>query len=219
MGRSEGCTRSGRRSESLSFRRTPFHLGKAVLNVAGNRYPWPDRVCGNLSMKTIPVKTTYLQMFAAPRHDATPPPEGTKIIRVEKPTIRYYRFLYDSVGNDWNWLERRALSDEQLSRVIHDDRVEVHVLYVNGSAAGFGELDRRQDDQIQLMYFGIMREFFGKGLGRFFLRWIVNKAWSYNPTRLWVHTCQQDHQAALPLYQKTGFEIYDQKMLDTPMPE
>ncbi len=170
-------------------------------------------------MKTVPSKITYLQMFAPPAHNPQPPLEGVEIIRAERPTIRYYRFLYDAVGKDWHWLERYMLSDEELSRIVHDELVDIYVLYVKGSPAGFGEVDRRRDDAIQLMYFGLMPEFFGKGLGRYFLHWIIDKAWSHCPKRLWLHTCDLDHKAALPLYLKAGFEIYDERLADHPVPE
>jgi len=28
------------------------------------------------------------------------------------PSVAFYRFLYDSVGRDWNWVDRKRLSDE-----------------------------------------------------------------------------------------------------------
>src|SRR4030042_3713400 len=119
-------------------------------------------------METIPVRVTYLEMFERPERDSSPP-TGPTIMRAVNPTVRFYRFIYRAVGQDWNWVDRRKLSDEQLSRIIHDDRVEVHVLYVDGSPAGLAELDRRGEGEVQLMYFGLMPEFFRRGVGRCFL--------------------------------------------------
>jgi GNAT superfamily N-acetyltransferase len=62
--------------------------------------------------------------------------------------------------------------------------------------------------------FGLMPEFIGKGLGKYFLRWTVDKAWSYNPRRFWLHTCTKDHPAALPNYLKAGFAIYNEELKD-----
>jgi len=167
-----------------------------------------------VSVKTVPVKVTYLQMLRPGGHDAGPPPDGVKIVRAVRPTVAFYRFLYDSVGQDWNWVDRRLMSDQQLGRIIHDDAVELYVLYVDGATAGYCELDRRGDGEIELAYFGVMPEFLGRGLGRYLLDWIVDKAWSYRPRRLWLHTCQLDHPAALPLYRKAGFEQFDEKVVD-----
>jgi GNAT superfamily N-acetyltransferase len=81
----------------------------------------------------------------------------------------------------------------------------LHVLHVGGSPAGFAELDRRQPDEIELLQFGLMADFIGRGLGTWFLQWTIDKAWSYQPKRLWLHTCSLDPPAAVPLYKKAGF--------------
>ena len=161
-------------------------------------------------MKTIPVKVTYLQMFHQPERDTLRPMPNVEIV-LQRPTVAFYRFLYDAVGRDWNWIERKRMSDEELGQIIHDDRVEILVLYVDDTPAGFAELDRRVEGEIELRYFGITPEFFGKGLGRYFLKRTIERAWSYAPKRFWLHTCELDHAAALPLYRKMGFEVYDQQ--------
>jgi GNAT superfamily N-acetyltransferase len=158
------------------------------------------------------VKVTYLQMFANPSRVVPPPRDGLTVIHARKPTIAYYRFLYDAVGRRWQWLSRRKLSDEELAKIIHDPRDEVHVLHVEGVPAGFAELDRRAEGEIELTQFGLMPEFIGRGLGKFFLGWTIDRAWGYGPRRLWLHTCSLDHPAALPNYQKAGFQIYKEEM-------
>jgi len=165
-------------------------------------------------VKTIPVKVTYLQMFSRPGPNHEPLREDLRILRAENPTIAFYRFLYDTVGRDWNWVDRKLMSDDQLGRIIRDDRVEIYVLYVRGVPAGYIELDRRVDDEVEFAYFGIMREFIGRGLGPLLFRWAVDRAWSYGPKRVWLHTCELDHEAALPLYLRAGFEIFDEQVID-----
>jgi GNAT superfamily N-acetyltransferase len=158
------------------------------------------------------VKTTFVQMLAPGREAAHPPRDGLSVIHARAPTLAYYRFLYDAVGKDWNWTSRNKLSDGDLATILQDPRNEVHVLLVDGVPAGFVELDRRVEDEIEISQFGLMREFIGQGLGRYFLRWAVNRAWSYHPTRLWLHTCTIDHPAALPNYLKGGFVVYKEEM-------
>ena len=165
-------------------------------------------------MKTVPIKTYYLQMHRPPDSGSLPPMEGVEVARVEQPTIGLYRFLYDSVGRDWNWVDRKLASDEELLAIIHHDLVEIYVLEVDGGPAGFCELDRRVDGQIELAYFGLMPEFIGRGLGKHFLHWILRKAWTYAPRRVWLHTCELDHEAALPLYRQAGFVVYDERVVD-----
>jgi GNAT superfamily N-acetyltransferase len=158
------------------------------------------------------VKTTYLQMFARPQRVVPPPRAGLAVVYANKPAVAYYRFLYDTVGRGYDWTSRNKLSDADLAAILHDPWVEVHVLMADGVPAGFAELDRRIEGEIELVQFGLMPEFIGQGLGKYFLRWIIDKAWSYQPRRFWLHTCTQDHPAALPNYLKAGFAIYKEEM-------
>lgn len=165
-------------------------------------------------MKTFQVKTFYLQMLRRPKPSLPPPVPPVEILQAKQPAIPFYRFLYDAVGRDWNWVDRKRMSDEALGAIIHDDLVEIYVLHVEQAPAGFGELDRRTEGQIELAYFGLMPEFIGKGFGKRFLHWVVQKAWSYGPRRLWLHTCDLDHPAALPVYLEAGFVVFDQRIVD-----
>jgi GNAT superfamily N-acetyltransferase len=154
----------------------------------------------------------YLEMLVPPHRLVTPPREGLAVVHARKPTLAYYRFLYDTVGRDYAWRRCQKLSDIELAAVVHDPRVEVHVLMADGVPAGFAELDRRTSGEIELTQFGLMPEFIGQGLGRYFLQWAVDRAWSYRPRRLWLHTCTNDHPAALPNYRKAGFVLYKEEV-------
>jgi len=160
------------------------------------------------------VKTTYLQMFTHPGRFIPEPREGLTVFHARKPTVAYYRFLYDGVGRDYDWTRRKKLADADRAAILNDSRNEVHVLFVDGVPAGFAELDRRIAGEIELVQFGLMPEFIGKGLGRYFLQWTIDKALSYSPRRFWLHTCTKDHRAALPNYLKAGFTIYKEEVKD-----
>jgi len=160
------------------------------------------------------VTTIYLQLWAHPQRVVPPPRDGLTVVHAKKPSVTYYRFLYDAVGRDYDWTSRQKLSDAELAALLNDPRLEVHVLMVDGVPAGFAELDRRIDGEIELVQFGLMPEFIGQGLGRYFLHWTIDKAWSYNPSRLWLHTDTKDHPAALPNYLKAGFSIYKEEITD-----
>jgi len=158
------------------------------------------------------IKTTFLQMFARLERVVPPPRNGLEVVHAKKPTLRYYRFLYDAVGKDWDWSSRNKLSDATLTAIIHDPKDEIHVLMVEGVPAGFVELDRRIEGEVEISQFGLTPEFIGQGLGRYFLQRAIDKAWSYGPKRLWLHTDTQDHPAALPNYLKRGFAIYKEEV-------
>jgi GNAT superfamily N-acetyltransferase len=160
------------------------------------------------------VKTTYLQMFARPERVVPPPRDGLVVVHARKPTVAYYCFLYDGVGRDYDWPSLKKLSDAELAALLNDPRLEVHVLMAEGVPAGFAELDRRTEDEIELVQFGLMPEFIGQGLGWYFLWWAIDRAWSYGPRRFWLRTDTKDHPAALPNYLKAGFAIYKEEVKD-----
>jgi GNAT superfamily N-acetyltransferase len=160
----------------------------------------------------VDVKVYYLEMLSPSQRAVPPPRDGLAVIHAKKPPVAYYRFLYDAVGGDYDWTSRKKLVDAELAALLNDPRLEVHVLMVDGVPAGFAELDRRSEGEIELVQFGLMPEFIGQGLGKYFLHWTIDKAWSYQPRRFWLHTCTLDHPAALPNYLKAGFVVYKEEM-------
>jgi GNAT superfamily N-acetyltransferase len=162
---------------------------------------------------------TYLEMTAPPaRPPAAAPAPGVEVRRAVAPTTSFYRYLYDTVGGPWTWIERRHLADATLAAIIRDPAVEVHVLWVEGVPAGYVELDGRRPPDLEIAYFGLVPEFLGRGLGRFLVDWAVDHAWRTRPARLWVHTCDVDRPRALPLYQKAGFRIYQTRSETVTLP-
>jgi len=162
-------------------------------------------------MEFVEVTVYYLEMLASSHRSAPAPRDGLTVLHVQSPTVPYYRSLYNAVGKDFNWLSRGMMSDEALAAIIGDPLNELHVLHVEGTPAGFAELDRRQPNEIELVQFGLLPDFIGKGLGKWFLQWSIDKAWSYQPRRFWLHTCTLDHQAALPNYLTAGFVQFKQQ--------
>lgn len=161
----------------------------------------------------VDVTVYYLEMFVPTGQSVPDTRDGLTVVQARKPTVPYYRSLYDAVGKDYHWLSRRKLSDAELAAVIEDPLNEIHVLHVDGMPAGFAELDRRLPDEIELVQFGLIADFIGQGLGKWFLQWTIDKAWSYQPKRFWLHTCTLDHSAALPTYKKAGFVQYEEKTI------
>ena len=167
---------------------------------------------------TIPVTVTYLEMTSPDRLSPCPGlMEPSAIIRAERPTVSFYRYLYDTVGADWNWHMRRRLSDEELVTIVRHDRVEVFVLYARGVPAGYVELDRRIEGEVEIAYLGLVPEYIGRGFGAYLLHWGLGRAWSYGPRRVWLHTCDLDHPAALGVYRRAGLVAYRREVVREPV--
>lgn len=162
-------------------------------------------------MSTVETTVTYLEM-KPPR--AIPPrlPDGVTIQRAARPTVAFYRFLYDQAGKEYTWTERKLMADETLRAIVQDPAVEVYVLYVEGTPAGYVELDGRVAGQVEIAYFAIFPEFQGRALGPQLLAHAIQRAETSGTPRLWVHTCTLDHPKALSVYRRAGFVPYQERV-------
>lgn len=175
----------------------------------------------NTSTGKLEMIVTYLEMEAAPT-SPTPPAPAAKmaLLRAESPPVSFYRYLYNTVGEDWMWYQRRLLNDDELAAIIHAPGVEIYVLYVHGVPAGYSELDLRKELDINLSKLGMAPEFRARGFGRYLLRWTIDQAWTREPRRLLVDTCNYDDPRALIMYQRNGFNVTHQEtpLIDDPRP-
>lgn len=161
------------------------------------------------SPKRIPTTVTFLEMAARPTVPAPPQPPGKiAMLRAEQPPVHFYRYLYDAVGRNYYWVERRKLKDSALAAYLADPDVHFYVLYVDGCPAGMSELDLRNPALALLAYFGLIPDYIGRRLGHYFLHQTVLNAWTSPIGTLRVNTCTLDHPRALPLYQRVGFTVY-----------
>ncbi|MBM3537549.1 MAG: GNAT family N-acetyltransferase [Alphaproteobacteria bacterium] len=158
---------------------------------------------------TLEVTVTYLEMKARPNlPQPLPPSVAYRIDRVERPSVAFYRYLYNTVGEPWLWHERRRASDAELAEILGDANLWLYVMYAEGEPAGYAELDARRLPEVELAYFGIVPKFIGRRLGPTLLHAAVEMAWQAPTRRFWVHTCTLDHPKALPCYIKAGFVPY-----------
>ena len=156
---------------------------------------------------TLEESLTTLEMTERPVGSALHPPPRTKLalLRAEEPPLSFYRFLYRTVGKPWLWAERLALDDAALAAIIHDPKVTIYVLYLQGVPAGFAEFDLREAGQAELARFGLMPEFLGRDLGRYLLRWVLDTVWDLEPGKIRTTISSLDSPAALALCQRSGF--------------
>jgi ribosomal protein S18 acetylase RimI-like enzyme len=162
------------------------------------------------------VTRTYLEMRSPDALRARP--EGTRLDdahvrfeRVHACPISFFRYLYREVGRAHHWVDRLTWSDEQVAQRLANANVSLWVLYVDGSPAGYAELERHADGSTEIAYFGLLPEFTRRGLGKLMLTATVKRAWEEGASRVWLHTCTLDDPAALPNYIKRGFEPYKEE--------
>jgi GNAT superfamily N-acetyltransferase len=129
-----------------------------------------------------------------------------------------YRALYRDVGERWHWRDRLAWSDEQLARHLARDEVSVFAARVRDDVAGYFELEQHGDGSIEIAYFGLRPEFFGRGLGGELLTRAAEEAWRLGAARVWLHTCSLDSPRALPNYLARGFQPFKEEWYTTEVP-
>jgi GNAT superfamily N-acetyltransferase len=162
--------------------------------------------------RTVETVVTFLEMTAPPSHHV-PAPSNVKLalMRAEQPPVHFYRYLYDAVGRDYAWVDRKKLSDEELKAALAAPGTEIFVAYAGGVPAGYFELDCSSRQEIWLRYFGLIPDFQGRGLGKWLLYEALGEAWLKQPERVRVETCTLDGPRALPLYQRMGFRPYERR--------
>jgi GNAT superfamily N-acetyltransferase len=171
------------------------------------------------SVPELAVTVTQLEMTSKPLRNPPPPPLARHLLmRAEPATVSFYRYLYDTVGANWLWTDRREWDDDRLAERLNDEGTGVYVLYLDGTPAGFGELFQADVDTTDLAYFGLIPEFIGRRLGPFLLWSLIDLAWSRPIRRMTVDTCTLDHPKALAHYQRAGFVPYAQRTVRKPDP-
>ena len=167
---------------------------------------------------------THLEMTAPPvRRDD--PPGNWSLRKVDAPALAWYRDLFRRVGEEWLWFSRARMTDAELAAIIHAQGTEIYALAVDGRDEGLLELDFREAGQCELVYFGVTASLIGQGAARFLMNRALERAWSGDVRRVWVHTCTLDHPSAVAFYQRSGFrpfrrqiEIADDPRLDGTAP-
>jgi GNAT superfamily N-acetyltransferase len=157
--------------------------------------------------RMLSARITHLEMAARPLH-RVPAPMGAQLAVMRAPSmpLHFYRYLYEKVGKPHHWEVRRRMDDDALAAIIHATTTLIDVLYVDGAPAGFVEIDLSQaPEKAEIEYFGLMREFQGRGLSKFFLSCAIHAAWQHDPRALVIQTNSLDSPRALQLYQKMGF--------------
>src|SRR5258708_4348127 len=112
---------------------------------------------------------TFLEMRERRLARLEAAPAGLSIRRVQQPALYWYRRLYRAVGTEWLWFSRLRMNDQQLAAIIHDPRVHVYAVKDGQEDKGLLELDERSGSEIEIGYFGVTGDLFGRGVGRWLM--------------------------------------------------
>jgi GNAT superfamily N-acetyltransferase len=167
----------------------------------------------------VPAIVTHLAMArpTLPVEDA-PMPGGVTLERLGADALQRYLALFRAVGAPWLWVSRIRLPEADVAAMLGDTRREAFAVMRAGRDIGLVELDATQPSETELVYFGLVREATGQGLGKALMRHAIRVAFSRPIVTLTVHTCTLDDPDALPFYMRMGFTPVRQEieLIDDP---
>lgn len=169
--------------------------------------------------RTVSVTTTYLHL---PSRDQFRPAFVTDrdllVLEAQKPSVPFYRFLYDAVGRDFVWIDRLLWTDAQYQEYLSRPTTTVLVLYYRGVPVGYIDLDASAGTATEIVYFGLVPAVHGRGFGKHLLSVGVQRAFDDGAARVWLHTCSLDGPHAMANYLAHGFVPYKTTTQDEPVP-
>ena len=152
-------------------------------------------------------RVTHLEMYKRPTM-TVPSPLNLQIaiMRAYHMPVHFYRYLYEQIGKAHHWNVRRKMTDSALKDLIQSENTVIHILYVDGCPAGFAEINLKElPKSAEIVYFGLVPDYQGRGLSYFFFNEILHSVWESNPDKVIIQTNTLDSPRALQLYQKCGF--------------
>jgi GNAT superfamily N-acetyltransferase len=157
----------------------------------------------------VEVTTWSLELTSPDQVVPAPRPElDLTLVQARFPSPELSRFLYTAVGGDWYWIDRLVWTHEQWLEWQGRPGVETWIAYIEGTPAGYFELDASVAGDVELAYFGLLPVFVGRGLGGWLLTEALRRAWALGPDRVWVHTCSLDGPHALANYRARGMKVF-----------
>ncbi len=151
----------------------------------------------------------YLEMSAPSLAPAEPPvPEGLTLEPLTGNDAVRYQALFRAVGERWLWAGNIAKSPEEIAVMLDVPGMETWVVAGQPGDLGLLQLETTAERGAELVYFGVVPEAIGMGLGRWLIEVAIARAFAKPAHRLWLHTCNFDHPDALAFYRRAGFRIY-----------
>ncbi len=158
-----------------------------------------------------PVQIWYLEATSARELNPKPPVTGFEITEDTNNNGQLNRQLYQQVGADWQWTDKLAWSDDQWQSYAGDPTLRTWLLKEGDQMVGYFELQQRDQGDIEINYFGLLPDYYNRGLGGYLLTRAIEEAWGWDAERVIVNTCSLDHPGALANYLARGMAIYKTK--------
>ena len=142
-------------------------------------------------------------------------PIGSYSVKIVDPKdFQLNKFFYKKIGKNCQWVDRLVWTDLDWINYVSNENLFTYILKDHDEIAGYFELLLTQKNkEAEIAYFGILEEYFGKKLGGYLLSAAIKKSFTFDCSRVWVHTCSLDHENALKNYLARGMKIFKSETL------
>lgn len=162
---------------------------------------------------------SYLEM-TSPADLAPAASAGVVAQRVELACPELNRFFYTAVGGYWYWVDLLPLDYAAWERVVSHPGFETWMGLVQGTPVGYFELLRLDHEpSVEIVHFGLMPRFIGKGYGGDLLTQAVRRAWELGPSKVVLNTNVLDGPHALRNYLARGFTVAREETVTKTFPD
>ncbi|WP_227267680.1 UDP-N-acetylmuramate dehydrogenase [Roseobacter weihaiensis] len=134
-------------------------------------------------------------------------PNGFQMTCGERVEPSVYLDIYRRVGATWGWKSRLDWTLEEAANHLSRANVDVGILTCDTHEVGFYEYERNTSEISEIVYFGLVPKWIGKGLARAFLNAILDRAVDQGVTKVELKTASTDHSNALRFYRAAGFSL------------
>jgi ribosomal protein S18 acetylase RimI-like enzyme len=158
---------------------------------------------------------TYLEMTAAEQlRPGRSPPAPVELVKLDPAAASVLRRTYAQIAAPLAWQSRRSWSDAQWQQHLARPQVHAWIARVGEEIAGMVELEAQPGGDVEIVVFGLVPEFVGRGFGAHLLTVGTRLAWRLKPLdgvrvrRVWLHTSSRDHPNAKSNYERRGFRPF-----------
>ena len=156
------------------------------------------------------VKRSYLEINSL--HELKESPQLSKDYSLdlcEPNDFQLNKFFYKNIGESHMWIDRLIWTENQWIDYVSNKDVKTYIFKFKNDLAGFFELIFHvEKNEVEIAYFGILKEYQNKKLGSYLLSEAIKKSFIKNVNRVWVHTCSLDHKNALNNYIARGMKVF-----------
>ncbi|MFA4839208.1 MAG: GNAT family N-acetyltransferase [Candidatus Neomarinimicrobiota bacterium] len=132
------------------------------------------------------VTVFYLEINDISAQPPTVDIPGFDFRRALIPCPEINRFFYTTIGKNWNWIDRLPWTKENWFDYLKRPELETWIAYLDGTPAGYTELEIQKEQTVQISYLGVLPQFSGKGLGKAMLSSGILRSKELQARRVWL---------------------------------